>query len=722
MNRLRSKGLMVLIVGAFLLAVAGFAMERAAAQNDSRYFPPTGHTVSGRFLAYWDQHGGLAQQGYPLSEPMQEVSDTNGQPYMVQYFERAVFEWHPENAAPYDVLLSLVGTFEYQKRYGTAGAPNQHASTDNARFFPETKHYVGGKFRAYWESHGGLDQQGYPISDEFTERSPLDGKVYTVQYFQRAVFELHPENAGSPYEVLLSQLGTFRYHARYTPPVIPPPAPGHAQSRPKGTGGYLVWTDSLATPDSAGTGNIMALDLEMGKLLTVTDAPGDQINVAVSGPNVVWEEHPQVCGTCPVAIAGKNLLTGGVFTVAAAGALRNIEPAIYGQTVVWIERDTGTGNSRLLTRDIGSPNITVVATLPSPLAFGPPALSDDYIIWSEYSEGAPGTGPPDTLRAYNRHTGTTQTVTQLSDGRGASYVIGDHRVFWADFELEYRNLDTGDQATITYFAINLVLAGDTLVWNQPGGLGNGLDIWGMKLGDRQITALKILPGDQEFPVIAGDWLVWGVPDGRGGGTIAADLLAHAFATAVPPGQLTPSPAVPSPTAIYPPPVPTNPAGSPTPGPDIRLAASRVIGEPVAGGQYVFYLSDEGNPLNTATPQPPGPPHLALYAGDVEQRQISLIKNIVTDIPLIATDGMTLVWLESTAQGNQSIHSYNLQTHTESTIITDAVRHEFGGVAVDNGVLYYQDATTGHIGLYSHDLRTGTEALISSTGRLPVAAD
>src|SRR5690349_19956299 len=103
----------------------------------------------------------------------------------------------------------------------------------------------------------------------------------------------------------------------------------------------------------------------------------------------------------------------------------------------------------------------------------------------------------------------------------------------------------------------------------------------MKLGDRQFTALKLLPGDQLFPVIAGDWLVWEVPDGIGGGILAADLLAHALATTVQPGQLTPSPAVSSSTAIDPPPpAPTSPGISPPTSPDIRLAAERVIGEPV----------------------------------------------------------------------------------------------------------------------------------------------
>src|SRR5438132_14405885 len=77
----------------------------AAAQAGIRTFPETGKTVQGKFLTYWNTHGGLAQQGYPISEQMQERSDTDGKTYAVQYFERAVFEAHPENKAPYDVLL-----------------------------------------------------------------------------------------------------------------------------------------------------------------------------------------------------------------------------------------------------------------------------------------------------------------------------------------------------------------------------------------------------------------------------------------------------------------------------------------------------------------------------------------------------------------------------------------------------------------------------------------
>jgi len=175
----------------------------------SRTFPATHYTVRGTFLDYWTSHGGLAQQGYPISNVYGEPSGTDGMSYTVQYFERAVFEYHPENRPPYDVLLSLLGVAAYQHRY-PSGAPQQQPATENARVFPETGHTLGGRFRRYWDRHGGLAQQGYPLSDEFTEVSALDGKPYTVQYFQRAVFEYHPENAGTPYEILLQQVGTLQ--------------------------------------------------------------------------------------------------------------------------------------------------------------------------------------------------------------------------------------------------------------------------------------------------------------------------------------------------------------------------------------------------------------------------------------------------------------------------------------------------------------------------------
>src|SRR5699024_6069792 len=46
-----------------------------AAQEGARYFPETGHNVSGPFLDYWNSHGGLALFGYPLTEARVEKND-----------------------------------------------------------------------------------------------------------------------------------------------------------------------------------------------------------------------------------------------------------------------------------------------------------------------------------------------------------------------------------------------------------------------------------------------------------------------------------------------------------------------------------------------------------------------------------------------------------------------------------------------------------------------
>src|SRR6476469_4657572 len=83
-----------------------------------------------------------------------------------------------------------------------------HSSAQGAcRTYPETGKTVCGVFLTYWNTHGGLAQQGYPISDAAPLTSPTDGKVYITQYFQRAVFEQHPEFGGTTNEVLLSLLG-----------------------------------------------------------------------------------------------------------------------------------------------------------------------------------------------------------------------------------------------------------------------------------------------------------------------------------------------------------------------------------------------------------------------------------------------------------------------------------------------------------------------------------
>ena len=69
------------------------------------------------------------------------------------------------------------------------------------RYFSETGHHVTGKFLTFFDERGGAEIFGYPRTESFNE----DG--LTVQYFQRARFELHADKLGTPYEVQLTLIG-----------------------------------------------------------------------------------------------------------------------------------------------------------------------------------------------------------------------------------------------------------------------------------------------------------------------------------------------------------------------------------------------------------------------------------------------------------------------------------------------------------------------------------
>ncbi len=162
-------------------------------------FAQTNQCVRGLFLAYWQLHGGLAVNGYPLSgEFAQTLAD--GQTYTVQYFERVRLEYHPGNDPANQVLIGQFG-----RRVHPADPPSGPAP--GAVYFAETGHNITrAAFADYYAAHGGLAQFGYPLSEEYVETLE-DGQQYTVQYFERARFEFHPENIDPANQVLLGQFG-----------------------------------------------------------------------------------------------------------------------------------------------------------------------------------------------------------------------------------------------------------------------------------------------------------------------------------------------------------------------------------------------------------------------------------------------------------------------------------------------------------------------------------
>jgi hypothetical protein len=209
----RRFAVIIIALPAFIL---GVAPQRAAAEQ-CYTFPQTGKTACGRFLDYWIANGGLERQGYPISDAFQEVNPSDGQRYLTQYFERARFEYHPENAAPYDVLLGLLGAEQFRARYpGTypGNTPGAQLTGPGAICKPEPGYCIYPEFYRYWAEHGGLGQFGLALSFPFFETNPIDGQQYPTVYFERARFELHSRNA-QPYVVQLGLLGVEQYRARY---------------------------------------------------------------------------------------------------------------------------------------------------------------------------------------------------------------------------------------------------------------------------------------------------------------------------------------------------------------------------------------------------------------------------------------------------------------------------------------------------------------------------
>jgi hypothetical protein len=74
-------------------------------------------------------------------------------------------------------------------------------------YFPQTGFNVGRTFLTFWRTHAGARTLGYPISPELREPNG-DGsnRTYTLQYFENARLELHPEQSG-PFSVELGLLG-----------------------------------------------------------------------------------------------------------------------------------------------------------------------------------------------------------------------------------------------------------------------------------------------------------------------------------------------------------------------------------------------------------------------------------------------------------------------------------------------------------------------------------
>ncbi len=147
---LEFSALALVLAGVMTLVPTTAARPKLQQAEPCRYFPETGFQVCGRFLEYWNNNGGLAQQGLPISRVFEEQNAAppagDGKLHSVQYFQRSRFESHPDNNAPFDVLLGLLGTEQFMTKYGTTPVPTATPPLSGNLRFSEIKGAAPGSY------------------------------------------------------------------------------------------------------------------------------------------------------------------------------------------------------------------------------------------------------------------------------------------------------------------------------------------------------------------------------------------------------------------------------------------------------------------------------------------------------------------------------------------------------------------------------------------------
>lgn len=248
----------------------------SAAASGKAYFPQTGHNVGWPFLQFYRTHGGLDSFGYPRTEAMQENGLT------VQYFQRARFEYHPEMPLGQQVQITLLGDMLTKDQQPFAKVAPFTSSAQHA-FFPQTGHSVNFGFLQYFNARGGITVFGYPISEELRVASP-HGPT-TIQYFQRARFEYHPEFAGTAYAVELGLLGDQQLTSLGWLPVPALPATASAVTATTASPApNAKATTSLAVPGATPTTASRAVDKSAGT--SISPLTGTLASVSAAGLRV----------------------------------------------------------------------------------------------------------------------------------------------------------------------------------------------------------------------------------------------------------------------------------------------------------------------------------------------------------------------------------------------------------------------------------------------------
>lgn len=191
--------------------------NRDQPRSEQRCFSESGgYCIGGRIREYWEQNGAEMIFGFPITPQREEWIE--GVALQVQWFERYRLELHAYKPPPFDILVGRMGANLLDQQGRDWNHFPKSTPHPECRYFPETGHNVCGPILATWSAYGieldGLPGKsdaeslalfGLPLSGLHME-TLSDGQEYAVQWFERARFEMHPEQS-PPHNLLLGLLG-----------------------------------------------------------------------------------------------------------------------------------------------------------------------------------------------------------------------------------------------------------------------------------------------------------------------------------------------------------------------------------------------------------------------------------------------------------------------------------------------------------------------------------
>jgi hypothetical protein len=153
----------------------------------------------------------IAIYGLPLGPPVRELSEDCASEVTVLHTERQRLELRPQQPWPYRVVGAQLGAAVYSQSYNATPVRLTDLTAADA--------FADPRFRTFYETYGGLNTFGYPISGLLQEGER------SVQYFERARFELGPNGEvqlgllSNEYKGIAAQCGLS------APPAANEPAP-----------------------------------------------------------------------------------------------------------------------------------------------------------------------------------------------------------------------------------------------------------------------------------------------------------------------------------------------------------------------------------------------------------------------------------------------------------------------------------------------------------------